>query len=135
MSATRLLLIPALVLSLAGVACGDEEPTPSSEGEGAVDVEATAENIDGLLDDVLEAYQDGDAEEASELAAEAYLENYELIEHDVEEADEELNEELELLLGAELRRQIDEGASADEIEAMIEDARDLLEEAVAAVES
>jgi predicted lipid-binding transport protein (Tim44 family) len=134
LSLVKLLMVPVLALSLTGIACGDDEPAATPEGESSADVGATVENIDALLDDVLAAYQEGDAEEASELAAEAYLENYELIEHDVEEADEELNEELELLLGAQLRREIDEGASESDIEAMIEEARALLDEAVTAVE-
>ena len=50
----------------------------------------------------------------------AYLENYEVIEADVIEAAPEINEELEPLLGADLRAAIIDGAELAEIEAMVE---------------
>ncbi len=94
-----------------------------------------AERINKLLDEILAAYEAGDADGAAELSAEAYLENYEVIEADVIEKAPEINEELEPLLGAELRRQIEAGAPASEIDSMIERARELLADALKAVES
>jgi hypothetical protein len=86
-------------------------------------------NIDELLDRIQTAYDAGEPEEAAELAAEAYLENYEIVEADVIAAAPEVNAELEPLLGAELRAQIGAGISSGELAAMIEQIRDLLDQA------
>ncbi len=91
-------------------------------------------NIESLLEDIENLYADGEAEEAAELAAEAYLENYEVIEAGVIQAAPEVNEELEPLLGAELRRQIEEGAALEDISSMVSRAKELLEQALTAVE-
>jgi hypothetical protein len=93
-----------------------------------------AANIEDLLDEVQTAYEGGDAARASELAAEAYLENYEVIEAEVIELAPEINEDLEPLLGAELRRQIEEGASVEDIANLIAEARRLLAQAVEEIE-
>ncbi len=98
-----------------------------------VEPEETFDNIDALLTQILEAYEAGNTEEASELAAEAYLENYELVEADVIHLAPEVNEELEPLLGAELRKKIGEGVPVSEIESMIDRARTLLKQAREAV--
>lgn len=90
-------------------------------------------NIEELLDEILARYEAGEADEAAELAAEAYLENYELIEADVIEHAPDVNAELEPLLGAQLRAQINEGVPASEIESMIEEIRRLLADAEAAL--
>ena len=91
-------------------------------------------NIEALLDEVIAAYEAGDADAAGELAAEAYLENYEVIEAGVIEHAPEVNEELEPLLGADLRKEIAAGTPVAEIETMVERARELLAEALRAVE-
>lgn len=98
------------------------------------DPEEVVANINALLDEIDSLYAEGETEEAAELAAEAYLENYEVIEAGVIQAAPEVNEELEPLLGADLRRQMQEGADPAEISEMIERARVLLDEALAAVE-
>jgi hypothetical protein len=98
------------------------------------DPKEIAANIEGLLDEVVAAYESGDAEEAAELTAEAYLDNYELIEGQVIEQAEHINAELEPLLGAELRRQIEAGAPPDEIESLVSQAKELLTQAVGALQ-
>jgi hypothetical protein len=107
----------------------DAEPIEESDPGEVV------EEIEELLTEIEEAYAEGDAEGAAELSAEAYLENYEVIEADVIELAPEVNEELEPLLGAELRRQIQAGAPQEEIASMIERARELLDEALEALEA
>jgi hypothetical protein len=97
------------------------------------DPEAVAAEINALLDEILTLVEADDREAAAELAAEAYLENYEVIEGGVIAAAPEVNEELEPLLGAELRAAISDGAELSEIEAMTDRARELLAEAVEAV--
>ena len=90
-------------------------------------------NINGLLDDILERYEDGEADEAAELAAEAYLENYELIEADVIEHAPDVNSDLEPLLGSTLRAKIKDGVPLAELETLVEQARELLTDAEAAL--
>jgi hypothetical protein len=106
----------------------DAEPLEESDPE-----EVVAE-IEELLTEIEETYAAGDPDAAAELSAEAYLENYEVIEADVIELAPEVNEELEPLLGADLRRQIKAGAPQAEIESMIARARELLHEALEALE-
>lgn len=112
------------------------------ELEETVDAEPVVEsdpaeivaNIEELLTEIEETYAAGDAEAAAELSAEAYLENYEIIEADVIELAPEVNEELEPLLGAALREELQAGATQEDIEAMIARARELLQEALEVLE-
>lgn len=106
----------------------DAEPVTESDPTEVV------EKINELLTEIEETYADGDADAAAELSAEAYLENYEVIEAEVIELAPEVNEELEPLLGADLRAEIQAGAPQEDIESMIAQARTLLEEALAAIE-
>lgn len=110
------------------------EETVGAEPVEESDPEAVVAEIEELLTEIEEAYAEGDADAAAELSAEAYLENYEVIEAEIIELAPEVNEELEPLLGAELRRQIQAGAPQEEIESMIARARQLLHEALEALE-
>lgn len=123
-------LIAVLVLAALGAtACGgsDEEPLAPAEARAFFD------NIDALLDRVVTEHEQGNTDAAAELAGEAYLENFEHLEHDLEEVNEELNEELEGLLGPGFRRAIQEGMSQEELEARVAEIRALLEQARAAL--
>jgi hypothetical protein len=110
-----------------------EETVGATLLEGS-DPAEVGEKIEELLDEIVATYEAGDAEAAAELSAEAYLENYEVIEAEVIENAPEINEELEPLLGAELRRQIQDGAPIEDIKAMIERPKELLAEALEALE-
>jgi hypothetical protein len=110
------------------------EETVDAEVSAAREPEAVAEEIEHLLDEIVETYAAGDADAAAELSAEAYLENYEVIEAEVIDAAPEVNEELEPLLGADLRKEILDGAPVEDIEAMIERAKTLLDEALEALD-
>jgi hypothetical protein len=90
--------------------------------------------IEELLGEIEEKYAAGDADAAAELSAEAYLENYEIIEAEVIELAPEVNEELEPLLGAALREEIQAGAPQQEIESMVARARELLNDALEELE-
>lgn len=94
-----------------------------------------AEEIEGLLDEIVADYRAGNSEDAAELVAEAYLENYEVIEPEVIEHAPDINSELEPLLGAALRREISDGAPPAKIEDMVRRARELLQQAVKALEA
>ncbi|MDQ3985515.1 MAG: hypothetical protein M3280_03350 [Actinomycetota bacterium] len=98
------------------------------------DPEAIVAEIEELLHEIVTTYEAGDADAAAELSAEAYLENYEVIEAEVIEKAPQVNEELEPLLGADLRKRISEGAPTSEIKQMVERAKELLAEALAALE-
>lgn len=122
------------VEKLAAVIGHELEETVGAIVATEVEAEEVWENIETLLDRVLAEYREGEAEEAAELAAEAYLENYELVEGKVIAAAPDLNAELEPLLAAELRAAIGEGMPAEELEQLIERARELLDQARQAVE-
>jgi hypothetical protein len=129
-------LVDAAEVEAAAELIGHElEETVDAQPVEESDPDEVVAEIEELLTEIEEAYADGDAEAAAELSAEAYLENYEVIEADVIELAPEVNEELEPLLGAELRRQIQTGAPQDDIEAMIDRARELLSEAHEALEA
>lgn len=100
-----------------------------------VDPASEAEAIEKLLDEIVAKVEAGATDEAAELAAETYLEHYELIEAQVIERAPEVNAELEPLLGAELRRRITEGATTDEIRQLVERAKTLLGQAVDALDA
>ena len=99
------------------------------------DPAAVQAEIVRLLDEIAETYDPADPGPAAELVAEAYLQNYETIEAGVIEAAPDVNAALEPLLGAELRKRIREGASKEEIAAMVRRAKQLLAQGVKALES
>jgi hypothetical protein len=110
------------------------EETVDAEVSAAREPEEVAEEIEHLLDEIVETYEAGDADAAAELSAEAYLENYEVIEAGVIDAAPDINEELEPLLGADLRKAILEGVPAEDVAAMVEQAKTLLAQALEALE-
>lgn len=114
------LLAGLLVLAIGSAACGGEEPLTPDEARSYF------ENIDLLLADTLAEHREGDVDGAAESAGEAYLENFEHLEHDLEEADAELMERIERLMGPGLRREIQQGMSQEELEARIAEVQGLL---------
>ncbi|HXF56853.1 MAG TPA: hypothetical protein VNO34_04650 [Actinomycetota bacterium] len=119
---------------LASVVGHELQETVGAVVAAAVEPEEVWEAIDALLDQVVAEYREGEPEEAAELAARAYLENYELVEGQVIEHAPELNDRLEPLLSAELRAKIREGVPPEELEALVRQAKDLLARARQAVE-
>jgi hypothetical protein len=91
-----------------------------SEGTEELDGWGYIDKIKELLDHSLEEYGEGNFMAARSLAVEAYLENYEFIEADIEEDNPELMEKIELDLREELVQMIDDRRSAAEIKAHIE---------------
>jgi hypothetical protein len=122
------------VEAAAGLIGHELEETVSAQLLAEQDPHEIGEEIETLLEEIVTTYREGDADAAAELAAEAYLENYEVIEAEVIEQAPDVNAELEPLLGAELRRRIQEGAPVSEIEDMVQRAEQLLADALEALE-
>jgi len=135
MRKTFLLLIVLLgLVALTVTACGsDEDSSPAAatateegEEEGEITAEEAAAEIDEIkrmLDEGLAQYQDGDQEAADTTVGDAYLEHFEKVEHSLEERDHELMEDLEHRISTEIRQEMKEGASADEVAALVEETK------------
>ena len=116
LSSVLLLAFAALLLAVAGCGGSDE-----SDEESATPTEAVAEidEIKTMLATALDQVRDGDAEAAEETVGDAYLEHFEHVEHPLGEEDHKLMEELEEAISTDLRNDIKDGKSADEIEAAV----------------
>jgi predicted lipoprotein len=123
---TRRLVAVLVLLALATAACGGEE---EAEPLSPAQTREYFTNIDTLLDETVSVHEQDDTEQAAELAGEAYLENFEHLEPDLEEANHELNEELEAKLGPPFRQAIQEGMSQEELESRVDEIRALLDQA------
>jgi len=133
----RRTLFPAALAALALIAagCGDDNGGETTEEAAATPQEAISEigAVRQGLNQGLAAYKSGDAERADQLIGDAYLEHFEIVEGPLEEADPELNEELEELIATEIRDEIKAGAPAPEVEALVKEAQNGLDEAEAAL--
>jgi hypothetical protein len=131
MRKTFLLLIVLLgLVALTVTACGsDDDSSPAAATateEGEITAEEAAAEIDEIkrmLDEGLAQYQDGDTEAADTTVGDAYLEHFEKVEHPLEEQDHELMEDLEHRISTEIRDEMKEGASADEVAALVEETK------------
>jgi len=84
------------------------------------DVLSTIINIEDLLDQVSSEYRDGNKDTAFSLATNAYLENYEYIEGTIAAKNLQLMQKIELMMRVDLRSLIQNGESADDIDAKID---------------
>jgi hypothetical protein len=132
MRKTFLLLIVLIgLVALTVTACGsdDDDSSPAAAtatDEGEITAEEAAAEIDEIkrmLDEGLAQYQDGDQEAADTTVGDAYLEHFEKVEHSLEERDHELMEDLEHRISTEIRQEMKEGASADEVAALVEETK------------
>ena len=132
MRKTFLLLIVLIgLVALTVTACGsdDDDSSPAAAtatDEGEITAEEAAAQIDEIkrmLDEGLAQYQDGDQEAADTTVGDAYLEHFEKVEHSLEERDHELMEDLEHRISTEIRQEMKEGASADEVAALVEETK------------
>jgi hypothetical protein len=136
----RFAVLFAASAALLQVGCGDDSgsdaggSTTREEPAAKTDATATGAKIEQLLDEAAASYDPAQPERAGELVADAYVENYEHIEDAVKDAAPKVNEQLEPLMGAELRKQIREGVPVAEIRAMVARAKGLLAQGVSAVE-
>jgi hypothetical protein len=121
------------VKEAAGIIANSLVTTVDALPVAAVDPHHEREEIEELLDRALDNMRQGNRPAAAELVAEAYLEHYETIEAQVIDAAPDINAELEPLLGAELRRQINEDEPVAVIEATVATAKGLLDQAIDAL--
>jgi hypothetical protein len=135
-----LLLAALLSVGLLAAGCGDDSDDSEEAAEAAEETalspeEAIAEIavIRKMLDDGLAAYEEGDQAAAEELVTDAYLEHFELVEGPLEEADEELNEELEVLIREELGGAVAAGEPEADVKKLVDEAQSGLDDAEAAL--
>jgi hypothetical protein len=127
---------------LIAAGCGGDDSDSSGETTTAEETSVSAQEaiteiaaVRRGLDAAVVAYRQGDAEQAEELASEAYLQHFELVEGPLEEADEELNEELEETIRETLRDRIDEGAPVAKVTLLVKTINRELDEAEQALGS
>lgn len=104
-----------------------------ASGETELDGWGYIDNIRDLLDRALEEYEEGDFQTARGLVVEAYLENYEFIEADIDQDNPELMEKIEKNLREDLTQMIDDKSPAADVETHIEMIKTDLETARAVV--
>ena len=130
MRRTFLLIATGLLAAAFLAGCGGSESAEAEEEE-VTPAQAVAEigTIRRMLDEAVEKYRAGEAEEAEEIVGDAYLEHFELVEHPLEERDHELMEELEVLISTTIRNEIKDGAPPEEVEQLVAEAKEGLAEA------
>jgi hypothetical protein len=125
------LVLAALLLAVAGCGGSDE-----SDEESATPAEAVEEigEIKTMLAIAVGQVRDGDAEAAEETVGDAYLEHFEHVEGPLGERDHELMEELEEAISTDLRNDIKDGKSANEIQTEVDAIEAELDQAVEALQ-
>ena len=133
LSAVLSVLLATLALG-ATAGCGGSD---ESEEEGATPAEAVAEigEIKTLLATAVDQVRAGDADAAEETVGDAYLEHFESVEDPLGERDHDLMEELEEAISTDLRNDIKDGSTADEIETKVDEIEADLDKAVELLQS
>jgi hypothetical protein len=117
------LLLAALAGLLALGGCGGEDEAEAEENATPAQAVQEIDQIKQLLDEALAQYRVGDAEQAEETTGDAYLEHFEQVEGPLGEEDHEFMEELEHRISTEIRDEMKNGASADEVAQMIDETK------------
>jgi hypothetical protein len=124
-----LLALPLLLGAIAftATACGSSSEASATTEASASEEAATPEQavaeieaIQGLLDDALTSYRDGDADAAETTVGDAYLEHFEKVEDPLGERDHDFMEDLEHRISTEIRDAMKAGKPADEVAALVE---------------
>ena len=137
MRRTLRLLVLLLGLVATVTACGGSDNDSSqsaeaAEGElSAKEASAEIDEIKSLLDQAVMQYRNGDKTAADTTVGDAYLEHFEEVEHPLEERDHEFMEELEHRISTEIRDEMKQGTSADEVAALVEETKADLDRAKA----
>ena len=117
-STALLALLAALLLVVAGCGGSDE---PDEESATPTEAVGEIEEIKSLLATAVQQVRDGDSDAAEETVGDAYLEHFEDVEAPLGERDHDFMEELEEAISTDLRNEIKDGGTADEIEASVEE--------------
>jgi hypothetical protein len=135
-----LLLAALLSLGLLAAGCGDDNDDTDEAAEEAEEAALTPDEaiaevavVRKGVEDGVAAYRDGDAAAAEEAVTDAYLEHFELVEGPLEEADEALNEELEVLIRETLTGAIASGEPVKDVETLADEVYRGLDEAETAL--
>jgi hypothetical protein len=133
LSAVLSLLLATLALG-ATAGCGGSD---EAEEDAATPAEAVAEikEIKTLLATAVVQVRAGDADTAEETVGDAYLEHFEHVEAPLGDRDHDLMEELEEAISTNLREDIKDGKSADEIETAVDAIDADLDKAVEVLQS
>ena len=118
-SAVLLLIAAVLLLAVAG--CGGDDDESAEESATPAEAVAEIEEIKTLLATAVQQVRDGDPDAAEETVGDAYLEHFEDVEGPLGERDHEFMEELEEAISTDLRNDIKDGKSADEIQAEVDE--------------
>ena len=116
LSAVLSVLLATVALGATGCGGSDE-----SEEDSATPAEAVTEigELKTLLATAVDQVRACDPVTAEQTVGDAYLEHFEEVEHPLEEADEELMEDLEHTISTEIREKLKDGAPAAEVEQLI----------------
>jgi hypothetical protein len=130
-------VLPLLLATLALVATAGCGASDSTEEDSATPAEAVAElkEIKTLLATAVDQLRAGDAEAAEKTVGDAYLEHFEHVEAPLGERDQDLMEELEEAISTNLRSDIEDGKSADEIATRVDEIDANLDKAVEVLQS
>ena len=118
-SAVLLLIAAVLLLVVAG--CGGDDDESAEESATPAEAVAEIEEIKTLLATAVQQVRDGDQDAAEKTVGDAYLEHFEEVEGPLGERDHEFMEELEEAISTDLRNDIKDGKSADEIQAEVDE--------------
>ena len=113
-------VVAAVAAGMLAAGCGSSEQSSSeaSKEETATPQQAIQEiaAVRKGLDQAIATYGSGDTAAADEQVGDTYLQHFELVEGPLEEADKELNEQLEDGIREELRGLIKDGAPKADVE-------------------
>jgi high-affinity iron transporter len=118
-SAVLLLIAAVILLAVAG--CGGDDDESAEESATPAEAVAEIEEIKTLLATAVQQVRDGDQDAAEKTVGDAYLEHFEEVEGPLGERDHEFMEELEEAISTDLRNDIKDGKSADEIQAEVDE--------------
>jgi hypothetical protein len=121
------------------VACGgnDGESSTAAKAANVTPAQAVTEiaAVRKALDDGVAALQSGDRSKADDIVSEGYLEHFEKVEGPLEGVDGELKEELEEKINGDIRDKIKDGASAAEVQKLVDEAKQDLSKAESKLQS
>ena len=116
-----------LILTIAALAlvtaCTTAPAGSGAAGSGAINVQDEIASTAKGLDDALAAYKAGDAAKADQLAGDAYLDHFELVEGPLGKVDIAFMQQLEDQISAGVRNAMKDGKPVADVEALVTKAK------------